>query len=422
MKEVLYARTSDGSIKVWSITIDDAESSVHKIVTRSGLFGGIQTPQITAIHEGKNIGRLNETTQLQQAILEANSKIARQKKKGYKSIGDIDATLAVSLNINKSGVHMTFIQNQSLLTFLEKHLPKDNTDDKGNIKPMKCQQYYVTRKVKGIERIEPRIKFPCIGQPKINGIRAFMRWVDGRGAVLFSKMGLEYNLPLITDQFTENHFYATETSGLPEGTELIFDGEIYIHGEYLSEIRSAAVKPNLKTQLLQFYIFDLAVADIKQQARLRFIQNNIGNWGFSNVHGLVSVNITSDDTAQYYTDICIKNGYEGAIFRDHKSEYGFGKRPMTIVKLKRRESAEFIILDVIDSRDAPELGMFVCRNDLNHETFTVVPEGTVEQKRQYFIDRDILIGKLLTVEFYERTVPPKELPFHAVGIAVRDYE
>jgi hypothetical protein len=52
--------------------------------------------------------------------------------------------------------------------------------------------------------------------------------------------------------------------------------------------------------------------------------------------------------------------------------------------------------------------------------FKVNPEGSVETKRKYFSEKHNIIGKKLTVEFYERTA--FGLPFHAVGIAVRDYE
>jgi len=43
-----------------------------------------------------------------------------------------------------------------------------------------------------------------------------------------------------------------------------------------------------------------------------------------------------------------------------------------------------------------------------------------ETRKKYLDDKVDLIGKPLTVEFYERT--KDDLPFHAVGIAVRDYE
>ena len=59
---------------------------------------------------------------------------------------------------------------------------------------------------------------------------------------------------------------------------------------------------------------------------------------------------------------------------------------------------------------------------LNSEKFTVVPEGSHELKAKYLDEKHHYIGKQLTVEFYERTDYPKRLPFHCVGIGVRDYE
>ena len=49
--------------------------------------------------------------------------------------------------------------------------------------------------------------------------------------------------------------------------DLSFDGELYIHGEILSEIRSAAVKTNKKTPLVKFCIFDVAIENYTQNIK-----------------------------------------------------------------------------------------------------------------------------------------------------------
>ena len=43
------------------------------------------------------------------------------------------------------------------------------------------------------------------------------------------------------------------------------------------------------------------------------------------------------------------------------------------------------------------------KNDINDLTFEVVIEGTIEERKEYFINKEKYIGKPLTVEFYERT-------------------
>jgi hypothetical protein len=91
-----------------------------------------------------------------------------------------------------------------------------------------------------------------------------------------------------------------------------------------------------------------------------------------------------------------------------------------MVKFKDRESSEFLITNIIDSDKNPGIPIFVCKNDINDENFEVVIEGTLDERRQYFTNREQHIGKYITVEYYERT--KKGVPFHAIGVAVRDYE
>ena len=88
-----------------------------------------------------------------------------------------------------------------------------------------------------------------------------------------------------------------------------------------------------------------------------------------------------------------------------------------MVKLKKKLSQEFLIVNVIPMDKRPSLGQFVCKNDLTDDTFTVVAEGTHVKKAEYLKNRKELVGQYLTVEFYERSV--NKLPFHAVGITVR---
>ena len=62
-----------------------------------------------------------------------------------------------------------------------------------------------------------------------------------------------------------------------------------------------------------------------------------------------------------------------------------------------------------------------------YDPFLMLPElskrqkpSNIDERRQYFTNREQHIGKYITVEYYERT--KKGVPFHAIGVAVRDYE
>ena len=224
----------------------------------------------------------------------------------------------------------------------------------------------------------------------------------------------------IEKEFTKEMFSTINIKG--EQIEIVFDGEMYIPNEILSEISSAVRKRNNKTEKLKFYIFDIAISEVNQKSRLQFLdefRTLLINNSCKNILTVNSIKINSNEEAQEFTDTCIKQGYEGAIFRDINAEYQFGKRPQTMVKLKRFQDKEFKIVDVVGGDNSPELGVFICVQEQGLK-FKVTPEGSQDIKKEYLSNKTKYIGKKLTVRFFERT--KDNLPFHAVGTTIRDYE
>lgn len=410
--ETLYARNSNGSINIWGIGVQDNGISV--------IWEGLKDGEYTRTErqaKSKNIGKMNETTPYQQALKDAESRWTLKKKKGYKSLADLGIT-----------------SNPELL---EITLPQNRTDANNLSKPMKAQQYYKVKTVEGkkIKTNEPVIKFPCFGQYKLNGYRVTARWEEIEegegifrqkvGKVTFrSKEGLRYTiLEHIEQEFTKEMFFfrGITSKGEDDTKQLQFDGEMYCHGKFLSEITSACKTRQPLTLELKFNIFDLAVEEFSQKTRL-VVLNMLKNTIFKDCKNIVVLDyktIENDEQAQILTDEAIALGYEGGIFRDMKATYQFGKRPQTMTKLKRSEDSEFEIIDVISGENTPTLGVFVCRAE-NGLSFNCTPEGTQELKENYLLKRTQYIGKKLTVRFFERTIDGK--PNHAVGVAVRDYE
>jgi predicted DNA-binding WGR domain protein len=74
----LYKKTATGAAQEWTI---GTEGSV--IVTRWGQMGGAIQEARDEVKTGKNVGRANETTPIQQAELEAQSQWEKKLKKGY---------------------------------------------------------------------------------------------------------------------------------------------------------------------------------------------------------------------------------------------------------------------------------------------------------------------------------------------------
>ena len=73
----LYTRTAAGKINYWEIW-----TKGNKIHTRWGTEGGKELTDVVEA-TGKNIGRSNETTPAEQAILEAQSKYDKKLRLKY---------------------------------------------------------------------------------------------------------------------------------------------------------------------------------------------------------------------------------------------------------------------------------------------------------------------------------------------------
>lgn len=82
----LFTRDTLGNVRVWYM-----EQNGNKYRMVSGLADGQKVTSEWTIAEGKNTGKKNETTSVQQATLEIEAKYKKQKKTGYfDNVKDID--------------------------------------------------------------------------------------------------------------------------------------------------------------------------------------------------------------------------------------------------------------------------------------------------------------------------------------------
>lgn len=452
--EILYKRSITNKIIYWKASIDyNIVSTKYDEIYEYRLeyeHGELNTENPTISYSdiiyGKNIDKKNETSNLQQAQKELKSIYERQRKKGYKSLEDV-----VDLDNGNFGgcdkkIIYTEISKTGICDWLNTYLPKYNTDIDNCIKPMKCQKFQIGK-----------FNYPCIAQPKINGVRCTISWCIDKTpkndlftklgfkgyykAIIKSKEGLEYKIEHIQNIFTE--FYDKNE----EYQNIVFDGELYIKDELVTTIGGAARNPsNPKHKELQFICFDLSIPNISQKDReyLRLDMHNdmsilfgdkINNLyatynhnciDFKNyiIHFLYGITVDNDNIALNYMEECIENGYEGAVIRDLNAEYCFGQRPKTMMKLKKFDDSEFKIID-IQTKGNPEdkVGFTIIynlKNDINDETFDCNGTGTVEDKLNIYNNKHKYINKLATVKFYERT--KNGIPFHANVIGIRNYE
>jgi ATP-dependent DNA ligase len=417
--ETLYRRSLDG-IEIWKITVDN-----DTIIVTWGKLNGKQTSKKSVIKEGKNVGKSNETSSHLQAKNEAASKWKKKvDREGYYSINMLGYTLKQERK-HEMDQNYYFPVNEknsdhddNVLTLTEvlRRLPEIGSTNEGNTLPMLAKSYYRETKYGDV----PRLSYPHLIQPKFNGVRALLKIVNGK-VEFWSREGKEYKMKDLSariEQQLDIIFDWAKTIGLGEQEELILDGELYIHNTILADIVSAVKKPNLNTALVKFHCYDICLSNVQQVTRLRFLKS----LEIDGIEIVPTMKVFNEKAVLGMLENYINQGYEGLIGRHVHGLYQFGARSSDLVKLKKVISGEFEIIDVYDTAKQPDLAMFKCKNDINDEYFEVVPEGTHDLRRQYMEDRTSIIGKMLTVEYYERTDAPKSLPFHAKGVAIRDYE
>ena len=141
----LYSKTSTGKINVWDLQVK-TDNKMSYIYTYTGQEGGKITEYVKKVEKGKNIGKKNETTHLEQALSEAES--AWQKK------------------IDKNGYRENI----------------EELDDAKKMMPM-CAQYF-DKKAKYINFADAYV------QPKLDGVRCILRKNDNKleSIKMYSKM------------------------------------------------------------------------------------------------------------------------------------------------------------------------------------------------------------------------------------------
>ena len=229
---------------------------------------------------------------------------------------------------------------------------------------------------------------PFFVQPKIDGVRLL---VSNKGGI--SRTG---KIVAGTENWGKH---------LKDGEYL--DGECY-HPEKTFEEITSLFKTN--PAALEFHVFDYfdtSRPDLPFTERLN--------------HVTVDTRVLqSKNDLRNVHDEYINAGYEGTMIREGSSVYEIGQRSNYLLKFKDFKTDEYEVVGVKDcsGKDAgtPRWECITASG----ERFMVRPEGTLEHRRELFLNKDKYIGKMLTVKYQNLT--DLGVPRFPVGIAFRDYE
>tara|TARA_R110001592_G_scaffold27124_1_gene100791 strand:- start:3287 stop:4429 length:1143 start_codon:yes stop_codon:yes gene_type:complete len=366
--ETLYGITKNGSTYSWHIYVQDNDG-IGVINIERGLIDGKKHVTQESILSGKNLGKVNATTPVSQAIFNAESKRNNKLDSGY------DYTV--------EGSHAKF---NDLL------------------KPMLAQSY---------DKHKKKLVYPCYTQPKLDGIRCLARR-RGDVVTLYSRKGKVLDLV--------PHINEALLSLLEDGQ--CADGELYTYGWDFQKIISAIKKTNENTPGIQYWIYDLPNMDNRDEPfHERFSYDKVNSIvKASGIDGcLVPVEtpiVTSEENLMMFEDRYIKRGFEGSMARNKESKYLFGYRSKDLLKVKRFLDDEYKIIGFTHGTSIElECLIFVCETP-EGETFSVRPVGTHEERKVMYKNGASYIGKLLTVKYQE--LSNDGVPRFPVGLHVRE--
>lgn len=354
----LFKKTSTGAIQEWEVSVAIIDGDVN-IINKYGQVGGKIQTSLEKVLEGKNIGKANETTTIQQGLLQAKARWDKQLKKGYvQSIEDAEA-----------GVTDAVIE--------------------GGIAPMLAHKF---------SEQEKKIKYPALVQPKLDGHRCTSQYDNGT-VTMWSRT----RKPILSIPHIVN---CLKNCGLADR----FDGELYNHEykENFEDLTSLITpdEPREGHENIQYHVYDLALPNLSNYDRYLLLNSWRSQFENSPVH-IVETRIVNnrEELIQAYEDF-MEMGYEGAIVRNMDGNY-VNKRSYDLQKVKVFDDDEFRIVGIKVGTKGSMAGkaVFVCEKTREDQklpagvTFDCKLKGDMEKLKEYADNPSLVIGKIVTVQY-----------------------
>ena len=389
----LCGEATTGKTKVWSIRVFERMGQ-GVIETTHGYLNGKMQVNEKVISQGKNIGKKNETSALEQAVSEARATWVKKIESGYAE--SILPTLTAEVASEEEAQSAVKSKAQS------------DTQSKARGKginaevplPMLAHDYHKRGK---------SALFPCFVQPKLDGTRC----VGMPGNGLFSRL---------RKSFPHMEHILSELHQLPP--EIILDGELYSSTLTFQEIVGLVKRETLrdgdaeKQRQIQFHVYDI-ITDMPFQNRLTNLKLLFQRHKFQHLVLVPTEVCESEEKMKEKHAEYVTAGYEGIMLRTKQGVYKHS-RSVDLLKYKEFFDDEYEVVGFEQGQGLEEgCVIWVCRT-AEEKTFHCRPRGTRESRCELFQNGADYIGKKLTVRFQELT--DEGIPRFPVGITFRDYE
>lgn len=342
---ILYKYTVKGAIQTWQITADDDE-----FFTEEGIQGGTITTSKPTVCKPKNVGRSNETTPEQQALLEAQAKWQKKVDGGYNEI---------------------------------------LTDEKKFFEPMLAHE---------ISKYEKLLfTIPTFIQPKLDGLRAI-----NANNTLMSRNGKPYVAAphLYQDKVTldgelYNHEYHNDFNKIVSLCKKQTPND-----EELAESK----------KMVQMWVYDFPDFEGKFSDRLIALKRWLAANPNPNLVLVPTYQVKSQKDIDRYHDEFLELGFEGSIIRLDLGNYE-NKRSKQLLKKKDFVDEEFEIIGAVEGEGgrAGTIGYFIMKHDkVKDKTFKSNIKGDFEFLTDIWKNHKQYIGTQATVKYFART--PDDIP------------
>jgi len=388
--EILYGTSKNDKIKKWIISVKMNSDKTATIITENGYIDGKMNISHRIIKAGKNIGKKNETTVLEQAIQEAEKKYNDKiEKDGYST--------------NKEHIEV-------------------------KIFPMLANKFDPKKETCGID-------FPCFIQPKLDGLRC-MTSNNNNIVSMKSRVNIEFKqIPHLIEQ-SELFFKAASELG---HSSIYMDGELYTDkipfeklSGYIRLKDDSDIEKEDKIKLIEYHIYDLydeENPDMDYESRKKLLDSIFKKKKFTHLKNVETQECLSKEKVKEFHKNYIKKGYEGVMLRNKLGAYLLRYRSNNLQKYKEFQDAEFEICGYTEA-EGEDRGTIIwecyyIKPDKTKGKFTIKPLGSREFRRELFENAEknfkkLYLGKQLTVRFQE--FGPNGCPRIIVGAAGIRYD
>lgn len=377
----LYKKTSTGAQQEWEVWTEG-----NAICTRWGQTSGAMQTGRDVITFGKNVGKANATTPVEQAEREALALWEKKKKnRGYVE------TPAAAM----AGERDTLCE--------------------GGLDVMLAHRF---------DEHGHKIVYPAYVQPKLDGHRCIALVDDGRCTLWSRTRKPITSVPHIAR--------AVEVAcRIVDRRCWAFDGELYAHGPGAPNFETLSSFIRQQTPLsghevVEYHVYDAPRDPSTFRNRnedLAAVFGQLAMIDFGAAHPrcpLVHVEtfqVAGEAELLAAFDRFRAQGYEGAIVRNAAGVY-VGKRSQDLLKVKSFDDEEFIVAGVERGRGKlADCAIFVCETETGAR-FTTKMVGALADLKRYVEDPSLAIGQRLTVKFQGRTAAG--LPRFPIGLRFRD--